>query len=80
MVKRDNILVFIQPLTKLAEIPVIDRIVNLQEAVNGRQRGLLVGIFNVTKCNVVSSVDSDCNECTKTGQFNATGIRLYQHT
>ena len=77
-VERDNIFVFVQPLTKLTEIPIIDGIINLQEAVDGWWSGLLVGVFNITKCNVISSVDAYCNECLKTWQFNAAGIRLYQ--
>ena len=64
--ERDNIFVFVQPLAKLVEIPIADGIITLQEAVNGRWRGLLVGIFNVTKSNVIASVDTDCNECLKT--------------
>ena len=47
--QRDNIFVFVQPLTKLAETPVADGVINFQETVNGRWRGLLAGIFNITK-------------------------------
>ena len=76
---RDNIYMFVQPPTKLAETPVIDSVINLKEAVNGGRRGLLVGIFNITKSNVVASVDTDCNECPKTCQFNAAEMSLCQH-
>ena len=72
-VKRDNIFMFVQPLTKLAEIPIVDGVINLQEAVDGRWRGLLVCVFDITKCNVITSIDACCNECSKTWQFNAAG-------
>ena len=79
MVKRDNIFVFVQPLTKLAETPIADGVINLQEPVDGWWRGLLVGVFNITKCNVAALIDSHCNECLETWQFNAAGVSLHQH-
>ena len=79
-VERDNISVFVQPLAKLAQILMADSVINLQQAVNGRWRGLFVGIFCITKSNAVASVDTVCNECPKTWQFNAAGISLHQHT
>ena len=78
-VERDSIFVFVQPLTKLAEISIVDGVINLQETVNGRWRGLLVGILNNTESNAVALVDTDCNECSKTWQFNAAGMCLCQH-
>ena len=34
----------------------------------------MVGIFNITKSNVVAPVDTDCNEFSKKWQFNAAAL------
>ena len=73
--QRDNIVVFVQPLTKLMETPVTDGVINFQEAVDGRGT-----VGNITESNAVALVDTDCNECPKTHQFNAAGTHLCQHT
>ena len=80
MAKRNNILVLVQPLTKLAEIPVVECVIDLQDTVDGRWRGLLACVLNITERNVVSLVETDCNECSKTWQFKAAGMCLCQHT
>ena len=74
--ERDNIFVSVQPLAKLAEIPIVDGVVNFQKTVNQKWWELLVGIFNITKSIAVALIDADCNEHSKTWQFNTAGMCL----
>ena len=63
-VQRNDEVLAVNLLAEAMKIPIEESIVNFEKAINQRRRRLLIGIVNISKTDVVATVDAFGNEST----------------